>query len=154
MTVNTLLPLWKRFCSNRIGRWLFSYLVRFVNPYSGRLGAQISVLERGYAEVLLDDKKRNRNHLNSIHAIALTNLGEFTSGLVVLSSIKTDTRGIVTHISVDFLKKARGRLRSVCRCVLPDINKDMELKVSTDIFDQEDALVCAVHVTWQLGPVR
>ena len=151
-SINTVLPLWRRLSSTRAGRCFFSYLIRFVNPYTGALGAQIQVLQSGYAEVSLDDKKRNRNHLNSVHAIALTNLGELTSGIAVLSSLDDNTRGIVRHISVDFMKKARGRLRAVCRCDLPEIKYDLEFKVFAEIFDAEDEIVSRVDVTWQLGP--
>jgi len=154
MSVSNIFSLWKKLSYTRLGKWLFSYLVRFVNPYTGNLGAQVQVLEPGYAEVSLDDKKRNRNHLNSVHAIALSNLGEFTSGIAVLSSLDENVRGIVTHISVDFMKKARGRLNAVCRCSLPEIKDDVEFKVFADIFDQDKELVSRVNVTWQLGIKR
>ncbi len=154
MSIQTILPLWKRLSSLPMGKWIFSYLIRFVNPYTGKLGSQVSVFEKGYAEIILEDKKRNRNHLNSIHAIALTNLGEFTSGISVLGSLDKNIRGIVSHISVDFIKKARGRLRAVSRCDLPDIKEDTEFNVFAEIFDAEDELVARVDVTWKLGLKR
>jgi acyl-coenzyme A thioesterase PaaI-like protein len=134
-----------------LGKQFFSYCVRFVNPYSGSLGAEISVLKKGYAEVLLQDKKKNRNHLDCVHALALSNLGELTSGMAVLCSIDANTRGIVTHISVDFLKKARGKLRCVCSCDIPEIKGDTAFTVSSDIFNEDDEKVAKVDVTWQLG---
>ena len=154
MSISNIFSLWKKLSSTGLGRWFFSYLIRFINPYTGNLGAQVQVLEPGYAEVSLNDKKRNRNHLHSIHAIALSNLGEFTSGIAVLSSLNENVRGIVTHISVDFMKKARGKLKAVCRCSLPEIKEDVELKVFADIFDQDNELVSRVNVTWQLGIKR
>ncbi len=151
MTPYDLLPLWKRFSKTEAGKKLFFYVIRFVNPYTGRLGAQISVFEQGYAEVILQDRKRNRNHLDSVHAVALVNLGEFTSGIVVLGSLDDTTRGIVTHISAEFVKKARGTLTSVCRCDIPIIDKETELLVEANIFNSEKELVCKVDVTWKLG---
>ena len=151
MSVDIILSIWKRLSTTRFGRKLFSYLVRFFNPYTGRLGAQVEVLEPGYAEITLKDIRRNRNHLNSVHAIALSNLGEFTSGIAVLVSLDTKTRGIVTHISVDFFKKARGELRAISRCELPCVDKEMEFKVYADIFDQAKDKVARVDVTWKLG---
>ena len=153
-SLNMILPLWEKLSFSRLGRWIFSYCIRFINPYTGALGAQIQVLQPGYAEVTLDDKRRNRNHLNSVHAIALSNLGELTSGIAVLSSLDDKTRGIVTEISAKFTKKARGRLRAVCRCELPDIECDTEFKVFAEIFDAKDEIVSRVDVTWQLGVVR
>ena len=149
--ISKVLSLWKNFSKYRIGKWLFSYLIRFVNPYTGALGAKVDVFEAGHAEVLLGDYKKNRNHLNSVHAIALTNLGEFTSGIAVLGSLKENVRGIVTHLSVDFMKKARGSLKAVCTCEIPEITEDTEFIVYADIFNAEDELVSCVQVTWQLG---
>ena len=151
MPIHKVLALWKSFSKSRFGKRLFSYLIRFVNPYSGTLGAQIDVFEKGYAEVYLPDKRKNRNHLDSIHAIALTNLGELTSGIAVLGSLPSNVRGIVTHISIDFFKKARGTLKAVCKCSPPEVIKDTEYIVKADIFNAEDELVSQVSVTWQLG---
>lgn len=152
MSIQKVLALWKIFSKYQLGKWCFSYLIRFVNPYTGALGAQIESLEEGYAEVILKDKKRNRNHLNSVHAIALTNLGELTSGIAVLSSLPSNVRGIVTHISIDFIKKARGTLKAVCRCEVPEITEETEYVVKADIFNLENELVASVKVTWSLGP--
>lgn len=154
MSIQTIFSLWQRLSPLPMGKWIFSYLIRFVNPYTGNLGAQVRIFENGYAEIILEDKKRNRNHLNSIHAIALTNLGEFTSGMAVLGSLDDNIRGIVSHISVDFIKKARGRLRAVSRCNLPDIKEDREFKVFAEIFDAENELVARVDVIWKLGLIR
>ncbi len=151
MPITKVLSLWKSFSKYRVGKSLFSYLIRFVNPYTGALGATIDVFEAGHAEVLLKDYKKNRNHLDSVHAVALINLGEFTSGIAVLGSLKENVRGIVTHISVDFIKKARGVLKAVCRCDIPEIESDRQLIVYTEIFNAQDELVSRVHVTWQLG---
>jgi len=149
MSIHTVLAVWKKLSPYGMGRWLFSYLIRFINPYTGSLGARVQVLEAGYAEVSLEDKKRN--HLDCVHAIALTNLGEFTSGMAVLGSLEENIRGIVSHISVDFIKKARGRLRAVCQCNVPRVNKDTEFTVFSEIFDEDNELVSRVDVTWKLG---
>ncbi|PHR58900.1 MAG: DUF4442 domain-containing protein [Arcobacter sp.] len=151
MSIQKVFSFWKYFSNIPLGKAFFSYLIRFVNPYTGSLGACIDVLEKGHAQVLLKDKKKNRNHLNSIHAIALTNLGEFTSGIAVLGSLEPNIRGIVKHISIEFLKKARGTLRAVCKCELPKINKDTEFMVYADIFDVQGECVAKVSVLWKLG---
>jgi len=151
MPIHKVLSLWSSFSKYKLIKWLFSYLIRFINPYTGALGAYIDIFEKGHVEVLLKDKKRNRNHLNSIHAIALTNLGEFTSGIAVLGALPSNVRGIVTHISVDFMKKARGNLKAVCICNPPKVKEDTQYVVKADIFNAEGELVSQVRVTWELG---
>ena len=151
MPVHKILAIWKILSGYPMGKWLFSFFIHFINPYTGALGAKVEVLEKGYAEISLKDMRRNRNHLNSVHAIALCNLGEFTSGLAVLTSLDENVRGIVRHISVGFIKKARGELRAVCKCKVPEINEDQEFTVFAEIFDQNNDLVSRVDVLWQLG---
>jgi len=151
MQLQSLFSLWKRLSSSSIGKWLFSYSVHYFNPYTGLLGAKIEVLEKGHCEITLKDKKRNRNHLNSVHAIALTNLGEFCSGMAVLSSLDDDTRGIVKNISIEFIKKGRGTLRATSTCKVPSIMEDTEFIVFAEIKDDSDEIVSNVQVIWKLG---
>ncbi|MDF1879976.1 DUF4442 domain-containing protein [Sulfurimonas sp. MAG313] len=151
MSLHKILALWKIFSKNTFTKSIFSYLIRFMNPYTGRLGATINIFEKGYAEIVLRDKKKNRNHLNCVHAIALANLGEFTSGIAVLGSLPSNVRGIVSHISIEYMKKARGTLRAVSSCDIPPMTEDIQYKVKAEIFNDENELVSCVHVTWELG---
>jgi acyl-coenzyme A thioesterase PaaI-like protein len=91
--------------------------------------------------------------LNSIHAIALINLAELASGLAMLSGLPPTARGIVTHIEMDYEKKARGMLtvRSTARA--PGlIDCDMQHTVEAEIFDAEGDRVAVGRILWQLGP--
>jgi len=76
-----LLRLWRRLSPLPAGPWLFSKLFGFAVPYSGSVRPRIRVLEAGHAVVEIPGRRSNRNHLGSVHAIALVNLAEITSGL-------------------------------------------------------------------------
>jgi acyl-coenzyme A thioesterase PaaI-like protein len=133
------------------GYFVFSRIIAAKIPYSATIGARIVVLKPGYAKLILKDKKSIRNHLNSIHAIALTNFGEFTSGLALNTGLPANVRGIVIHIGTDYVKKARGTLVAECRCELPEVTMDMEYTVEAVIKDQEQDVVAKVKVLWRLG---
>ena len=133
------------------GHFVFSRIIAWKIPYSATIGARVVVLEPGYAKLILKDKKSIRNHLNSIHAVALTNFGELTSGLALNTGLPENARGIVTSINTEYVKKARGTLIAECRCDLPTVTNDMEYVVEAKIKDHEQDIVANVRVVWQLG---
>ena len=148
----TIMTWWERLRPLPGGAWLFSRLLGRIAPYSGSIGARVEDIRPGFARVTLRDRRRVRNHLNSIHAIALVNLGEIATGLAVLSTITADMRGIVLSIHADYLKKARGRLVATARFELPDaLEDDTPCEVEAELRDADDDIVTRVRATWLIG---
>jgi len=145
---------WSRLSGKPGGKKLFSIAIGRMAPYSGTIGALVDELEPGYAKVLLKDRKKVRNHLNSIHAIALVNLGEVTTGLAVLSGMPDDARGILKGIAVEYHKKARGLLTAECRTEIPSTSERQEYIVEGEIRNAEGELVTTVRATWLIGPIE
>jgi acyl-coenzyme A thioesterase PaaI-like protein len=148
-----LLRLWRRLAPLPGGPWLFSKIFGFIVPYSGSVSPRIRVLEPGHAEVEIPDRRSNRQHLGSVHAIALMNLAEMTSGLAVMAGLPPTVRGIVTTLSMTYHQKARGTIRAVTHLTVPDVHEDCDLDVTAECFDPADNRVATGHVRWRLGPV-
>jgi acyl-coenzyme A thioesterase PaaI-like protein len=146
-----LARLWRRTHALPGGRWLFSRVFDFFVPYTGTIGATVDELAPGRAIVRLRDRRAVRNHLDSIHAVALINLGELASGLAMTMALPADVRGIVTSLGADYLKKARGPLVARSDVTLPAIGSDpVECPVVARIEDQSGAEVCRVRAVWRL----
>ena len=143
---------WGRFAGLPGGGWLFSRALGIVVPYSGSIRAHIRELKPGYCRATLRDRRRVRNHLHSVHAMALSNLGELVTGLALMNSLPDNTRGILTGFSIDYLKKARGRLAAVCRCDIPTDNTEQTLTLAGEITDAAGDVVTTVAARWLIGP--
>jgi acyl-coenzyme A thioesterase PaaI-like protein len=141
---------WNRLSTKPGGKALFSIIIGRTAPYTGTIGARAVDLRPGYAKWTMRDRRGLRNHLNSIHAVALVNLAEVTSGTAMLMSLPAGTRGIVTALSTTYLKKARGTLTAECRCELPEITGTMKFDLHAEIRDEPGDVVATAIVTWQL----
>lgn len=143
---------WNRLHKLPFGTWLFSRLIGYIAPYSGTIKAHIVELEKGHAKVLLKERYRVRNHLSSIHAVALLNLGELSTGLSVISCFRPDIRAIVISLKAEYLKKARGVLTAEAYFNLPEQFEDnTEFEVKTEIKDSQNDVVAVVTAVWLIG---
>lgn len=148
-----LLSNWKRLSRLPFGRWIFNRMLGRMVPYTGALGARIETLEAGRAVVTLADRREVRNHLASIHAVALANLAELTSGTAMLTALPPGTRGIVTRLEIDYLKKARGSLTGRSQVRVPAITAPTVLHPEAEITDAAGDVVARARVTWHVSPV-
>jgi acyl-coenzyme A thioesterase PaaI-like protein len=106
---------WQTLSRFPLGDRLFSLMVALKAPYTGTIGARVLELAPRFARVEMRDRWFVRNFVPSIHAIAMTNLGEMTSGLALLCGLPAGMRGIVKKLTTEYFKIAHGTLVAVCQ---------------------------------------
>ena len=146
-----LLRLWHTLGPYPGGRWLFQRIFAWTVPYSASTAPRVRVLAPGHAEVEIPDRRANRQHLGSVHAIALMNVAEMASGLAMMAGLPDGVRGIVREIRMDYLKRARGTIRAVSRVELPTVTGDQDFDVTADCLDPSGAIVARATVRWRIG---
>ncbi|MDC7802153.1 hotdog fold domain-containing protein [Stenotrophomonas geniculata] len=129
-----LLSLYRRLQRWPAGNWLFSRAVCFKAPYFASIAPRITRLEHGRCEGTLADRRNVRNHIGTVHAIAMCNLAELTAGLMVDASLPADMRWIPKGMDVKYQAKALGTLKAVATPVLSIVSAadgyDLPVKVS------------------------
>ncbi len=150
----TLRNQWRLLSRYPAGKWLFSRALGLMVPYTGSIGGFVSKMEPGCCVVTLNDRRKVRNHLRSVHAIAQCNLGEMVTGLALMNSLPDNTRGILKGLSVEYLKKARGQLTAECKCEIPPDNQKREYELTGEIHDADNDAVAIIKAHWLIGPEK
>ena len=145
-----LLTLWERLRDKPLGKKIFSRAVGMMAPYTGSIRAEVVAFERGHSRVQMRDRKRLRNHLRSVHAVALMNLGEVTTGLAAMSLVPTGGRGIVTDLAMEYRKKSRGTITCECHAALPPGTGKIDAVVEGILRDESGDTVAIARAQWRL----
>ncbi|MGB3393445.1 MAG: hotdog fold domain-containing protein [Stenotrophomonas sp.] len=151
-----LLSLYRRITRWPGGRWLFARAICFKAPYFASISPRITVLEPGRCEGTLADRRKVRNHIGTVHAIALCNLAELTAGLMVDASLPAGMRWIPKGMQVQYLTKARGLLHAVALPAQPIVASTgaYALPVVVSIRDHAGSEVFQAHIDMWLSAVR
>ncbi len=143
---------WSRFQKLPAGDRLFSWALGRMVPYSGSIGAIVRELSPGHARVELRDGRKVRNHLDSIHAVALMNLAELSTGLALNTGLPDDARAILTRLTIEYGRKARGTLTSECSIEPPKTNERREVEVEAVVRNAAGDVVAKAAARWLVGP--
>jgi len=146
-----ILATWKKLKDKPFGKRLFSRGVGKLAAYTGTIKALVTDVKPGHCQAFLKERNKNKNHLKSIHAVALINLGEMTSGLAVLSGMSNQIRGILTKMEMEYIKKAKGDLTAECICEIPEVKDSLNYEVITNIMDASGEVVAVGTFYWLLS---
>lgn len=148
-----ILPLWRRLVPLPFGTRLFSFVLGRMVPYTSTIRPHVVELEPGRVRAEMSDRRRVRNHLGSVHAIALANLGELVTGLATVTALPSGTRGIAVRFEIDYRKKARGTLTAECATEPPGrIDEPLDHVAEGAIRNEDGDVVARIRATWRVAP--
>lgn len=141
---------WLKLHKTSLGRWLFSHFLGYLIPYSGSINPLIEDVNPGYARVSIRQHRRILNHLNSIHAIALANLGELTTGLALHFAMGKGQRAILVGLNIIYNKKARSKVVAIAKLEDHQNLRKGEHEIIAILRDETGDEVAKVWVKWLL----
>jgi acyl-coenzyme A thioesterase PaaI-like protein len=151
-THNRLHRTWRRLSALPGGKVLFSVALGLYIPYTGSMRSRVEELRPGYARVRLRDRRRVRNHLDSIHAVAIANLAEFTGNLAMVCGLPDHARFIVKGLTVQYLKKGRGTLIGESQTEVIETSDRREVDIRVTVRDAGGETVAIAVLSSLVGP--
>lgn len=153
-SVHWIRTLWDQLSPLPGGNRLFSRLLGMRIPYTGNIRAEVLRLAPGFASLQMKDRPSLRNHVQSVHAIALANLAELTGNAALAYDLPPDARFIVTELTMRYLKKARGTIASRCQCTPVTTNERRAYTLEVQLFDVQGDLVATATMQSLVGPIK
>lgn len=153
-SVRWIRTLWDQLSPLPGGNQVFSRLLGMRIPYTGSIRPEVLRLAPGYASIQMKDRRLLRNHVNSVHAVALCNLAELTGNAALAYGLPDDARFIVTELSMRYLKKARGTISARCQCLPITSNERKAYPLEVQLFDAQGDLVAVATLQTLVGPVK
>lgn len=151
---NVIREAWKRLAPLPGGKRLFSRFVGRAAPYTGTIRAEVEDLGLGHARVSMRDTARVRNHLASVHAVALANLAELTGNVALAYSLPDNARFIVSGMRLEYVKKARGTITGYGECPEIRTNDRKEYEVKVSLRDEGGDEVTRATLVTLVGPKK
>mmetsp|Transcript_4612 Transcript_4612/g.9091 ORF Transcript_4612/g.9091 Transcript_4612/m.9091 type:complete len:199 (-) Transcript_4612:208-804(-) len=134
------------------GRFLFNRLLLWLSTtYTETCRPTVTKISTTEASAYIDDNVWMRNPFSSIHAVALANLAELTTGLAVICATnhRKGVRAIPNRIDMEYLKKARGRITGTTKINLP--TQSGPYQCVAELSNSKGEVVCRGTVTWQVS---
>lgn len=147
------LRLFRRLGGSPSGRWLFSKLICRRAPYFASISPRVERLEPGRCVVHIRDRRAVRNHIGTVHAIALCNMAELAGGLATDATIPDAMRWIPKGMTVRYLAKARGTMTATASVpAIADASSPQELAAHVEVRDGADAVVFDADIAMWVSP--
>ena len=139
--MSTVLSAYNKLHGLPMGNYLFSRIVCLMAPYFKTIRPRFVELKPGYCEIKMKNRRAIRNHLNSIHAIAMCNLCELAGGTALDVTLPAHLRWIPRGMDVKYIKMAKSNLKGTCSIPGDAIKEKGSVPVTVSVTDTNNTEV-------------
>src|SRR4051794_19882257 len=111
--MSQVLRVWNKTRTLPMGSRIYSVLFAQKAPYFATIRPRFLTVEPNHAELLIPDRRRVRNHIGTVHAIALCNGLEAAMGALAEATISPDKRWIPKGMEVAYTAKATSDITCI-----------------------------------------
>lgn len=137
---NKILKMWTNLSKFPKGKTIFSKAVDFKAPYFSTVNAKVEELQPNYAKLYLKKRRAVKNHIGTVHVIAICNMLEKAMGVCAEASIPSHLRWIPKGMDVQYTAKAGSDIVGTAT-INPDDWKPGDLNVVVEAFDDQGTTV-------------
>ena len=137
--------------------WARNLVLRRAVPFTGTAGLHYQELTPQRVEVHIANRRRVQNHIQGVHAAAMTLLAETATGMVVGMNVRDDCLPLAKELKVAFRRRAQGALYAVA--TLTDAQRAQmqasdkgEVHVAVQVSDASGAQPIACEFIWAWIP--
>ena len=121
----------------------------------------IALIKDDEVRVTAKYRKKNLNHLRGIHACAIATIGEYASGVLLISNLDpAEYRLIMAKIEIDYVYQAKSSITAIAslteeqkqKNILEPLQNEEAVFTTMEvpIHDAQDNLIATVKVKWQI----
>jgi acyl-coenzyme A thioesterase PaaI-like protein len=144
--------LYCRLAGLPLGRWLFTRIICFKAPYFSNIRPLFQELRPGLARVTMKKRRAVKNHIGTVHALAMGNLCELAAGLVTEASLPLSVRWIPRGMTIEYLQKAETALEATATVEVRDWPGPSDAPVSVSVKDVKGQEVVRAIITMYVSP--
>lgn len=146
--------LYRRLAGLPLGRWIFTRLICLRAPYFGSIRPLFRDLRPGVAVVSMRNRRRVRNHIGTVHALAMGNLCELAAGLVMEATLPAGMRWIPRGMQIAYLAKAETDVVATAELGARDWGAAEDVPVEVAVTDTSGREVVRATITMYVSPAR
>ncbi len=132
-----------------------NWVLRRAVPFTGTARLDFAVMTPEKVEIAIANQRRVQNHIQGVHAAAMTLLAETATGMVVGMNVRDDCLPLAKELKVQFKRRTQGDMRAVAslseqqRMLMQSQNKG-EVVVPVTVTDAsgEQPIVCEFVWAW------